>query len=90
MSVSAQLLQSCPTLCNPMYYSPPGSSVHGDSPSKNSGGGCHALLQEIFPTQGLNLCLLRLLHCRWILPIWEAFRFWVGGKEEITSLIIIS
>ena len=25
----AKLLQSCPTLCNPMSYSPPGSSVHG-------------------------------------------------------------
>ena len=24
--------QSCPTLCNPMECSPPGSSVHGDSP----------------------------------------------------------
>jgi len=29
----------------------PGSSVHGDSPDKNSGVGCHALLQGIFPTQ---------------------------------------
>ena len=27
--VSAKLLQSCPTVCDPMYYSPPGSSVHG-------------------------------------------------------------
>ena len=25
----AKLLQSCPTLCNPMDYSPPGFSVHG-------------------------------------------------------------
>ena len=25
----AKLLQSCPTLCNPMDHSPPGSSVHG-------------------------------------------------------------
>ena len=25
----AALLQLCPTLCNPMHYSPPGSSVHG-------------------------------------------------------------
>ena len=25
----AKLLQSCPTLCNPMDLSPPGSSVHG-------------------------------------------------------------
>ena len=34
--------------------SPPGPSVHGDSPGKNTGIGYHALLQEIFPTQGLN------------------------------------
>jgi len=46
--------QSCPTLCDPMDCSPPGSSVHGDSPDKNTGVGCHALLQEIFPDQGLN------------------------------------
>ena len=25
----AKLLKSCPALCNPMYCSPPGSSVHG-------------------------------------------------------------
>ena len=37
--------QSCLTLCNPMDCSPPGSSVHGDSPGKNTGVGCHALLQ---------------------------------------------
>ena len=29
-----------------------------DSPGKNTGGGCHALLQGIFPTQGSNLHLL--------------------------------
>ena len=29
---------------------------------KNTGVGCHSLLQGIFPTQGSNLCLLRLLH----------------------------
>ena len=27
--VCAKSLQSCPTRCNPMEYSPPGSSVHG-------------------------------------------------------------
>ena len=32
----------------------PGSSVHEDSPGKNTGAGCHALLQGIFPTQGSN------------------------------------
>ena len=33
-----------------------------DSPGKNTGVGCHALLQEIFQTQGLNAHLLCLLH----------------------------
>ena len=31
-----------------------GSSVHGDSPGKNTGVDCHALLQGLFPTQGWN------------------------------------
>ena len=42
------------TLCNPMDCSPPGSSVHEDSPGKNTRVGCHALLQETFPTQRSN------------------------------------
>ena len=33
-----------------------------DSPGKNTGMGCHALLQGIFLTQGSNPCLLHLLH----------------------------
>ena len=32
--------------CNPMDCSPPGSSVHGDSPGKNTGVGCHALIDH--------------------------------------------
>ena len=39
---------------SPMDCSLLGSSVHGDSPGKNTGVGCHALLQGIFPTQRLN------------------------------------
>ena len=41
-----------------------------DSPSKNIGVGCHALLHGIFPTQRSNPCLLRFLHCRWFLYCW--------------------
>ena len=48
------LSQSCPTLCNPMDNSLSGSSVHGDCPGKNTGVGCHARLQEIFPTRELT------------------------------------
>ena len=33
------------------------------SPGKNTGGGCHALLPRILPSQGLNPCLLWLLYC---------------------------
>ena len=60
--MSAKSLQLCPTLCDLMGCSPPGSSVHGDSPGENTGEGCHALLQGIFLTQGLNPCVLGLLH----------------------------
>ena len=69
--VHAKSLQSCPTLCDPMDYSSPGSSVEEGfswgSPCKNSGVGCHVLLPGIFPTQGLSPCLLGLLHCWWVL-----------------------
>ena len=47
-------LLSCFSCANSMDGSPPGFSVRGV--------GCHALLQGIFPTQGLNLRLLCLLH----------------------------
>ena len=54
LCVHAKSLQSCPTLCNPKGYSPPGSSVHGYFPCKNAGVGCHAFLQGIFLTQDLT------------------------------------
>ena len=47
--------QSCLALCDPMGCNLPGSSVHGGSPGKNAGVGCHFLLWEIFLIQGLNL-----------------------------------
>ena len=47
--------QLCPTLCGPMDCSPPGSSVHRDSLGKNTGVGCHALLQGNLPNSGIEL-----------------------------------
>ena len=44
--------QSCPTLFDIVDCGLPGSSVHGISSGKNSGVGCHFLLQGILPTQG--------------------------------------
>ena len=50
-AVLCLVAQSCAALYDPMDCSPPGSSVHGDSPGKNTGVGCHFFLQGIFPTQ---------------------------------------
>ena len=40
-AAAAKLLQSCPTLCDPID----GGHCLGDSPGKNTGVGCHFLLQ---------------------------------------------
>ena len=47
----------CPTLYDPIDCSPgacTGSSVHEDSPGKNTGVGCHALLQGNLPNPGIE------------------------------------
>ena len=50
-----------------------------DYSSENTGVGCHALLQEIFPTQGSNLHLFRL---QWILSCWAT-------REALQSIAVI-
>ena len=45
-AAAAKSLQSCPTLCDPIDGSPPGSPVRPwDSPGKNTGVVCYFLLQ---------------------------------------------
>ena len=61
--VCVLLAQSCPTLQSRALW-PTRLLCPWDSPGKNTGVGCHALLQGIFLTQGLNLVLR---HCRQIL-----------------------
>ena len=78
--VHAQSLQSCLTLCNPVDCSSPGSSVHGDSPGKNTGVGCHAILQGIFPTQRSDPDLLWLLNRRQSLLSLDFC--WATGKPK--------
>ena len=64
VELTVLVAQSCPTLCDPMDCSPPGSSVHGILQATTLELGCHVLLQGIFPTQGSNPGLL---HCRQII-----------------------
>ena len=54
LAVLCLVTKSCPTLCDPLDGSPPGSSVQGVSPGKYNAVGCHALLQGVFPIQGSN------------------------------------
>ena len=61
--------QSCPTLCDPMDGSLPGSSVYGVFQARTLEWVSHSLLQEIFLIQGLNMGLL---HCRQVI-----FTIWV-------------
>ena len=69
-----------------------------DSQGRNTGVGCHALLQGIFPTQGLNPCLLCLLH--WqpgslplaspgkpkLITTVKSFAFHIGTRKTFASL----
>ena len=57
----APLLQSCPTLCYPMDYGPPGFFVDRILQTRVLEW-VACLLQGIFPTQGSNPCLLSFLH----------------------------
>ena len=59
----AKSLQSCLTLCHPMDCSPPGSSVHGIL-RQEYWDGLPCPPPGDLPTQGLNPCLLHLLHCQ--------------------------
>ena len=60
----AKSLQLCPILCNPMDTVPLQAPLSMGFSRQEYWSGLHALLQGIFPTQGLNPGLP---HCRWIL-----------------------
>ena len=74
----SKVTQSCPTLCDPMDCSLPGCCPW-DFPSKNTGVGCHFLLQGIFPTQGSNLGLP---HCRQTLYHLSHQGSLISGRKE--------
>ena len=87
--VCAMSLQLCLTLCDPMDCSLPGSSVHGIFLGKNTGVGCHALLQGILPTQGSNLSLLPPPSVAGFFTaqaVWEAPKEFQAMLNSITAL----
>ena len=83
------------TFCDVIDYSPPGSSVHGYSPGKNTGVGCHVLLQGIFLIQGSNLWFLHwqvgslpLSHWgNFWLQSWPVLQWWHWGALSQISVL---
>ena len=74
-----------------------------DSPGKSTRVGCHALLQGIFPTQGLNQSLLCLLHWQAVLDhehqlvvfncfrvLLESGRWWIQLSKGEMGLLVDS
>ena len=65
-SVCVLVTQLWLTLCDPMDYRLPGSSIHGILQARILGVGSHSLLQVEFLTQGSNQGLLnhrQILYC---------------------------
>ena len=96
-SYACLVAQPCPTLCDPPGALPCQAPLSMGSPGKNTGVGCHALLQGIFPTQAPNPHLLCLLHWQtgsspWVpllLPlfnVWlKCFLFWELSLRSLPS-----
>ena len=67
---------------------PPDSSVHGDSPGKNIGMGCHAFLQGIFLTQGSNPDLPRCKRILYQLSHWRSPSPRVGSLSLLQGIFL--
>ena len=81
--------QPIPTLCGPIDCSLPGSSFPWSFLSKNTGMGCHFLLQGIFPSQGSSPPLLPASHVSALAgeffttsATWEALN---PGKSQVPT-----
>ena len=75
-----QLLQLCPTVCS-LKQSPTRLLCPWDSPGKNTGVGCCALLQGIFPIQRSNPCLLSLLP-------WQVNSLLLSHREALRGALL--
>ena len=73
--------QGCRVLCDPMGYSPTGSSVHEFS-RWECWSWFHFLLSGIFPIKGLNLSILYLLHWQQVLYHHISWEDLEEGQEQ--------
>ena len=75
--MSNEVTQSCPTLCDPMDWGLPGFSVHGIFPGKDTGVGCHFLLQGISQPKDQT----------WVSHI-VSWRFTLWATREATTIVL--
>ena len=76
-SLLCLVTHSCPTLCDLMNCSPSGSSIHGDSPSKNTRVGCHALSRgSSHPSDWTHVSLI----------VGRFFTVWATREAQISSI----
>ena len=71
----------------PHGLQPPRLLCPWDSPGKNTGVGCHALLRGIFLTQGSNL---NLPHCRWFFTAEPLVSLWMNHfalQHKLTHIV---
>ena len=97
-AATAESFQSCPTLCDPIDGSPPGSSVcPWDSLGKNTGMGCHFLLQVtherwkmdifymfvcLFVFNALGVLNVHYINCAQLLgSVWHFATLWTAGSS---------
>ena len=74
--------QLCPSLCDPMDCSLPGSSVHGTLQARILEWGAISFSRGIFPTQGLNPSLPHCSQILYQLGHREARKWGKGGKKR--------
>ena len=65
------------------------ASLSWNFPGKNTGLGCHFLLQGIFPGQGSDPCLLRLLCCRQTLHHCAPREAWVLCMRRAVAFVLM-
>ena len=87
MKVKVFVAQSCLTLCDPMDYNLPGSSVHGILQTRILECVAIPLLQGIFPIQELNPDLL---HCRQILTHEARYKLFQSLDQSIANQSVVS
>ena len=82
--------QSCLILCNPVGCGLPGSSVHGDSPGKNTGVGCHAVLVAFspYPTCPLNISYFSWFHRHTVLFLAFAHPYIISALNTVLCMCL--